>query len=244
MVPVGPSQPASQTAGSIATAELSHAPSRWSDILSAKTPRKYRDDPAGKPQEIHRTTDWLAPPRRCAARRPPARAEAGALSLPRRWDDPQSPALAARCLARRRALAAAAGSRSGVRGCLREQWLGRQLARRYLRLRSLSFPHSRGARCRARHCEGPVWRQQGPHPQARRRRRRDPAGRHGASVFISQQDFHGGRAYPPTGIYDECGPTKQEHERGVRAVRKVARPRKDPLFGPKGPLLELWPKQR
>jgi uncharacterized protein YjlB len=70
-----------------------------------------------------------------------------------------------------------------------------------------------------------------------------PAGT-GHQCLSASKTFMVVGAYPPTGTYDECGPTKQEHERGVRTVRKVARPRKDPVFGPKGPLLELWPKLR
>jgi uncharacterized protein YjlB len=46
--------------------------------------------------------------------------------------------------------------------------------------------------------------------------------------------------YPPTGTYDECGPTAKEHVRGIRNVRKVERPRTDPIFGLTGPLLEIW----
>jgi uncharacterized protein YjlB len=51
-------------------------------------------------------------------------------------------------------------------------------------------------------------------------------------------------AYPPVGTYDECGPTAAEHARGVKAVRRVARPRKDPVFGPRGPLLKVWRARR
>lgn len=47
-------------------------------------------------------------------------------------------------------------------------------------------------------------------------------------------------AYPRSGTYDECGPTIKEHDRGVRNVRKVQRPRTDPVFGATGPLLEIW----
>ena len=47
-------------------------------------------------------------------------------------------------------------------------------------------------------------------------------------------------AYPPAGSYDECGLTVEEHERAVKAVQRVARPRIDPVFGPTGPLLKLW----
>ena len=51
-------------------------------------------------------------------------------------------------------------------------------------------------------------------------------------------------AYPPSGTYDECGPTAEEHERGVKSVRRVGRPRKDPVFGKNGPLLAIWKPKR
>jgi len=47
-------------------------------------------------------------------------------------------------------------------------------------------------------------------------------------------------AYPPKGKYDECRATPKEHERAQVAIRKVALPRKDPVFGREGPLLQLW----
>jgi uncharacterized protein YjlB len=47
-------------------------------------------------------------------------------------------------------------------------------------------------------------------------------------------------AYPPNGTYDECLPNRQQHGLGVRRVRKVARPRKDPLLGTEGALLRYW----
>jgi uncharacterized protein YjlB len=51
-------------------------------------------------------------------------------------------------------------------------------------------------------------------------------------------------AYPPFGTYDECGPTREDHARGVRNVAKVKRPRTDPVYGRTGPLLEAWPAKR
>ena len=47
-------------------------------------------------------------------------------------------------------------------------------------------------------------------------------------------------AYPPNGTYDECLPDPKQHRLGIRRVRKVARPRKDPLLGTKGALLRYW----
>jgi uncharacterized protein YjlB len=51
-------------------------------------------------------------------------------------------------------------------------------------------------------------------------------------------------AYPPNGTYDECKATAEEHQRAVKAVRKIARPRKDPIYGAKGPLRDLWKSAR
>lgn len=65
-----------------------------------------------------------------------------------------------------------------------------------------------------------------------------PAGT-GHQCFSASKDFLVVGAYPPAGSYDEC--TKpQDHDRAVKTVAKVARPRKDPLYGAKGPLLALW----
>jgi uncharacterized protein YjlB len=46
-------------------------------------------------------------------------------------------------------------------------------------------------------------------------------------------------AYPPSGTYDLC--TKSEdRQRSLRTISKVAKPRKDPVFGSGGPLVTLW----
>ena len=66
-----------------------------------------------------------------------------------------------------------------------------------------------------------------------------PAGT-GHQCLEASKNFTAVGACPPTGTYDECGPTAEEHERGVKSVRKVGRPRKDPLFGRNGPLLKVW----
>jgi uncharacterized protein YjlB len=70
-----------------------------------------------------------------------------------------------------------------------------------------------------------------------------PAGT-GHQCLAASKRFMAVGAYPPTGTYDECGPTAEEHKRGVKAVRKVGRPRKDPIFGSAGPLLKLWSVKR
>lgn len=46
-------------------------------------------------------------------------------------------------------------------------------------------------------------------------------------------------AYPPTGTYDLCT-RSEDHARAVKTIPKVARPRKDPVFGAKGPLIAAW----
>src|ERR1700747_2880348 len=51
-------------------------------------------------------------------------------------------------------------------------------------------------------------------------------------------------AYPPNGTYDECGPTVEEHDRNVKVVRKIGRPRKDPMFGSDGPLRKTWKSRK
>jgi uncharacterized protein YjlB len=66
-----------------------------------------------------------------------------------------------------------------------------------------------------------------------------PAGT-GHQCLSARKTFMTVGAYPPSGTYDECGPTAEEHERNAKAVRKVGRPRKDPLFGSDGPLLKAW----
>ena len=70
-----------------------------------------------------------------------------------------------------------------------------------------------------------------------------PAGT-GHQQLAASKRFLAVGAYPPTGTYDECGPTAEEHKRGVKTVRKVPRPRKDPVFGSTGPLLQLWKAKR
>jgi uncharacterized protein YjlB len=46
-------------------------------------------------------------------------------------------------------------------------------------------------------------------------------------------------AYPPFGTYDLCR-TSEDHERALKTIPKVKRPRKDPVYGSKGPLLDHW----
>jgi uncharacterized protein YjlB len=66
-----------------------------------------------------------------------------------------------------------------------------------------------------------------------------PAGT-GHQCLTASSDFLVVGAYPRSGTYDECRPDIEEHDRAAKSVAKVKRPRKDPAFGAKGPLLRLW----
>ena len=50
-------------------------------------------------------------------------------------------------------------------------------------------------------------------------------------------------AYPPAGTYDVCI-TVEDRVRSLKTIPKVPRPRKDPIYGVKGPLLKLWKKAK
>ena len=50
-------------------------------------------------------------------------------------------------------------------------------------------------------------------------------------------------AYPRRGQYEECRASRDEHDRAIAAIPKVALPRKDPVYGRDGPLLRLWRKR-
>jgi uncharacterized protein YjlB len=50
-------------------------------------------------------------------------------------------------------------------------------------------------------------------------------------------------AYPPSGEYDECT-NSEDHKRALTTIPKVGRPRNDPVYGTKGPLLRAWPSMR
>jgi uncharacterized protein YjlB len=51
-------------------------------------------------------------------------------------------------------------------------------------------------------------------------------------------------AYPPVGTYDECRTSAKEHDRALGTIPKVGRPRKDPVYGADGPLMQLWPRKK
>jgi uncharacterized protein YjlB len=69
-----------------------------------------------------------------------------------------------------------------------------------------------------------------------------PAGT-GHHCLSASKDFLVIGAYPPFGKYDECT-SSEDHERAITSVPRVGRPRKDPVYGSKGPLLRAWPSMR
>ena len=69
-----------------------------------------------------------------------------------------------------------------------------------------------------------------------------PAGT-GHQCLSASKDFLVIGAYPSTGTYDECT-TSEDHERALKSIPKVGRPRKDPVYGSKGPLLKTWKSAR
>jgi len=49
-------------------------------------------------------------------------------------------------------------------------------------------------------------------------------------------------AYPQnSGAYDQPRPKEANHRQAVRSVAKVARPKADPVYGSRRPLMALWP---
>jgi uncharacterized protein YjlB len=47
-------------------------------------------------------------------------------------------------------------------------------------------------------------------------------------------------AYPATGSYDEPKPSEVDHAKAVAAIARVPAPAQDPVYGKRGPLVELW----
>lgn len=47
-------------------------------------------------------------------------------------------------------------------------------------------------------------------------------------------------AYPAGSPYDECHPTKADHDRAWGDIVRTRPPRTDPVYGGKGPLKQLW----
>jgi uncharacterized protein YjlB len=70
-----------------------------------------------------------------------------------------------------------------------------------------------------------------------------PAGT-GHQCLKASEDFLVVGAYPPSGAYDECA-SLEDRGRALRAIDRVARPRKDPVYGKDGPLMHIWlPRNR
>jgi uncharacterized protein YjlB len=69
-----------------------------------------------------------------------------------------------------------------------------------------------------------------------------PAGT-GHRCLGASDDFLAVGAYPASGTYDECRPTAENHKRAVKSIPKVKQPRRDPIYGPDGPLRKLWARR-
>ena len=69
-----------------------------------------------------------------------------------------------------------------------------------------------------------------------------PAGT-GHQCLAATKDFLVIGAYPPSGKYDECT-SSDDHKRALSTIPKVGRPRKDPVYGTRGPLLKAWSSMR
>jgi uncharacterized protein YjlB len=69
-----------------------------------------------------------------------------------------------------------------------------------------------------------------------------PAGT-GHHRLSASDDFLVIGAYPRTGTYDECT-TVEDRPCALKAIPKVALPRKDPVSGTDGPLSKCWKKAR
>lgn len=69
-----------------------------------------------------------------------------------------------------------------------------------------------------------------------------PAGT-GHRCLHASNDFLVVGAYPPDGTYDECT-DEEEYARAVETIPKVEKPRKDPVYGPNGPLAGIWKASR
>src|SRR5262249_45243560 len=65
-----------------------------------------------------------------------------------------------------------------------------------------------------------------------------PAGT-GHQCLKATEDFLVIGAYPPSGKYDECR-SPSDRKKALATIPKVARPRKDPVYGKTGPLMRVW----
>ena len=67
-----------------------------------------------------------------------------------------------------------------------------------------------------------------------------PAGT-GHQCLKATEDFLVIGAYPPSGRYDECT-SPADRKKALATIPKVARSRKDPVYGKNGPLMRVWRK--
>jgi uncharacterized protein YjlB len=70
-----------------------------------------------------------------------------------------------------------------------------------------------------------------------------PAGT-GHQALSASKDLVVVGAYPPRGKYEEYEGSISEHGRALKMIPKVPLPRKDPVFGARGPLRRLWTCKR
>src|SRR5262249_29753685 len=61
----------------------------------------------------------------------------------------------------------------------------------------------------------------------------------GHRCLKATEDFLAIGAYPPSGKYDECR-SPSGRKKALATIPKVARPRKDPVYGKTGPLMRVW----
>ena len=66
-----------------------------------------------------------------------------------------------------------------------------------------------------------------------------PAGT-GHQRLAASGDFLVVGAYPAGSSYDECHPTKADHDTALASIARTPAPRADPVYGAKGPLKTLW----
>jgi uncharacterized protein YjlB len=66
-----------------------------------------------------------------------------------------------------------------------------------------------------------------------------PAGT-GHQCLWASDDFSVVGAYPNAGRYDLVRPSKEAHARALQTIPKVPLPKSDPVFGPNGPVVQLW----
>jgi uncharacterized protein YjlB len=66
-----------------------------------------------------------------------------------------------------------------------------------------------------------------------------PAGT-GHQRLWASDDFSVVGAYPNAGKYDLVRPSKEAHARALQTIPKVPLLKSDPVFGPNGPVVQLW----